>query len=335
MRIESSVTSISWIPKEAVEGMPRLPFDMGVAHYDDPPPERIDNLHELVEADAFREANELRAWIEVADDGRIVNHGHAGGGHIGVTRLNLGRKEISVQAVAMPTLQPDPELGDGWVRFIQTAGGRTGAPAPRRVRGRPFVQIASALAWTTLALTIRADGSSEREVVGASPFPRHWIYDDQGKLVQKSGLIDFRAWYRDAHARRSPWGGAESPALITAVETELERELSKLVVGGVEGKRRSRRLKQNQTLVEQGDEGDSIFLLFDGMLAVEVDGEPLAELGPGSIVGVRAVVEGTTRTSTLRALTPCRVIEVPGDQLDPHALAEVATGHRREETLSG
>ena len=40
MRIESSVTAISWIPSEAVEGLPKLPFTMGMAHYDDPPPGR-------------------------------------------------------------------------------------------------------------------------------------------------------------------------------------------------------------------------------------------------------------------------------------------------------
>jgi len=31
MRIEASVTSISWIPSEAVEGLPKLPFTFGVA----------------------------------------------------------------------------------------------------------------------------------------------------------------------------------------------------------------------------------------------------------------------------------------------------------------
>ena len=44
MRIESSVTSISWIPSEAVEGVTKVPFEMGVAHYDDPPPDHIDSL---------------------------------------------------------------------------------------------------------------------------------------------------------------------------------------------------------------------------------------------------------------------------------------------------
>ena len=33
MRIESAVTSLTWIPSEAVEGMPKLPFELGVARY--------------------------------------------------------------------------------------------------------------------------------------------------------------------------------------------------------------------------------------------------------------------------------------------------------------
>ena len=67
------------------------------------------------------------------------------------------------------------------------------------------------------------------------------------------------------------------------------------------------------------------------MLAVEVDGEPLAELGPGAILGERAVLEGGTRTSTLRAVTKCRVAVARGDQLDRAALEKVSEGHRRED----
>jgi hypothetical protein len=235
--------------------------------------------------------------------------------------LKLARREVSIPAVALPTLQPEPEVGDGWVKFVQTAGGRTGAPAPRRVRGKPFFQIASALAWTTLGLTIKADGSSEFEVVGASPFPRHWVYDHDGRLVQKSGLIDFKNWYREAFEPNTPWGGEDSEAVLSAVESELERELSAAIMGS---KPKPSRLKEGETLVEQGDPGDTLFLLFDGMLAVEVDGEQVAQVGPGSILGERAVIEGGTRTATLRAMTPCKVITVPGDQIDPDRLAEVA-----------
>ena len=83
MRVESSVTAISWIPSEAVEGLPKIPFTVRVAHYDDPPPDVIEDLDALREADAFREANELRGFIEVDDDGKITEYGHLGRGTSG------------------------------------------------------------------------------------------------------------------------------------------------------------------------------------------------------------------------------------------------------------
>ncbi len=59
MRIEGSVTAISWIPSEAIEGMPKLPFELGVGHYDEPPPDRLSHadLGRLRDEDRFREAN--------------------------------------------------------------------------------------------------------------------------------------------------------------------------------------------------------------------------------------------------------------------------------------
>jgi hypothetical protein len=328
MRIESSVTAISWIPSEAVEGLPKVPFTMGVVHYDDPPPDVIEDLDALREADAFREANELRAYIEV-EDGKITDYGHLGRGHIGVTRVKLGPREVSVPAVALSTIQGEPEAGDGWVRFTQTAGGRTGMPAPRRVRGKSFFQIKSAIAWTTLALTIKADGSSEHELIGASPFPRHWIYDKDGKLVQKSGMIDFEQWYRESYGENTPWGDEDSPAFITEVESALERELSRSIMreGGAQ---KPVRLETDATLVEQGDSGNELYLLLDGVLAAEVDGATVAEIGPGAILGERAIVEGGNRTATLRAVTPAKVVAVPADQIDPAALEELAGARRRE-----
>ena len=330
MRIESSVTAVSWIPSEAVEGLPKIPFTMGVAHYDDPPPDVIEDLDALREADAFREANELRAFVEV-EDGKITGYGHLGRGHLGVTRMKLGPRELSVAAVALPTIQGEPEVGDGWVRFTQTAGGRTGMPAPRRVRGKPFFQINSAIAWTTLALTIKADGSAEHELIGASPFPRHWIYDQEGKLVQKSGMIDFDEWYRESYGKNTPWGDEDSPAFVTEVESALERELSRSIMRDGAASKPSRG-DAGETLVEQGAPGDELYLLLDGVLAVQVDGETLAEVGPGSILGERAVVEGGVRTATLRAVTPAKVVAVPAAEIEPSALEELAGGRRREQS---
>src|SRR5437667_216642 len=141
MRIEKTVTAISWIPSEAIEGLPKVTFQ-------------------------------------------------------------LGPKDVIFAGVPFDTLRSEPEATDDAVRFVQTVGGRAGFPAPRRVRGKPFFRVNGATAWTTLALTIRADGSAEHELVGASPFPRHWVYDDAGRLVQKAGTIDFAEWYRGADGGR-------------------------------------------------------------------------------------------------------------------------------------
>jgi hypothetical protein len=326
VRIESSVTAISWIPSEAIEGMPKLPFELGVAHYDAPPPEQLaaGDLERLRDEDRYREANRLGAWIEVTD-GKIEGYGYAGEGFVGSTTFKLGPRALRVPGVAFEVLQADPEVTDDAVRFVQTVGGRAGFPAPRRVRGRPFMRIHSATAWTTLALTIRADGTSEHEVVGASTFPRHWIYDAEGRLVQKSGTVDFGTWYREAHGERTPWGDEDSPAFVTQAESALERQISRWLMQSVDVPDR-RRVAEGETLVEQGDTETDLYLLLDGVLAVEVDGEEVAEIGPGAVLGERSQLEGGRRTATLRARTPCRVAVVPGEMLDRASLEQLSEG---------
>ena len=39
---ESSVTSVSWIPSEAIRGITKLPFELKVGHYDSAPPDHVD-----------------------------------------------------------------------------------------------------------------------------------------------------------------------------------------------------------------------------------------------------------------------------------------------------
>ena len=174
-----------------------------------PPPDRLDegDLERLRGEDRFREANRLAAWIEV-EDGTIVGHGYDGTGLVGSTTLSLGVTDITIPGVAFEVLRNEPEALENGVRFVQTVGGRAGFPAPRRVVGRPFVRIQSATAWTTLALTIRTDGSSKHELLGASTFPRHWIYDGGRKPRRQvrndrlQGLVPGGAGRANAMGRR-------------------------------------------------------------------------------------------------------------------------------------
>ncbi|HEX9467810.1 MAG TPA: cyclic nucleotide-binding domain-containing protein [Acidimicrobiia bacterium] len=322
MRIESSVTSMSWIPSEAVTG-PFLKgtFDSGFTHYDDPPDDHIDDLEALRDAGAFRFANRLVGWAEI-EHGRIVDAGYSGGGLMGTTTVQLAKLRATFEPVALPDIRHEPEITDESVRFVQTTGGRTGLPAPRRVKHPPFVQFKAPTVWTTLALTIRADGTSSFELLGASAFPRHWVYDADANLAAKVGIADFKDWYRHAFGKHTPWGDQDSKALVTAVETALERQLS-LTIMQKGAKPEIRKLKKGKCLVEQGDQGNELFLLLDGVLAVTIDGELVAEVGPGVILGERAVLEGGIRTATLEAKTNVRVAVAAADKVDRDALVEL------------
>lgn len=144
-------------------------------------------------------------------------------------------------------------------------------------------------------------------MAGASPFPRHWVYGDDGALVAKSGLTDFAGWSKECFAEHSPWGDVNSPTLITMAETGLERPLSTTIMRGG-AKPRVRSLGPGEDLVVQGAPGSDLFLLLDGVLDLLVDGEPVAEVGPGAVSGERALLEGGTP-----------------------ALRELSASHRRQE----
>ncbi|HET9851967.1 MAG TPA: cyclic nucleotide-binding domain-containing protein [Candidatus Limnocylindrales bacterium] len=329
-RYESSVTAISWIPAEAIEGLSKIPFEMGVTHYDAPPPDRIGSgdLEELRKADRFREANELRAWIDV-EDGRIVGQGYLGGGKIGATTVRVGPAAIRFAAVHLPDIQKEPEVGPSSVRFVQTVGGRMGIPTPRPVKRRPFVQFWPSIAWSTLELTINADGTSSRGLAGASPFPRHWVYDEDGRLLEQSAVIDFRSWADHCFGDGTPWGSYDSERLTSATESALERELNATILrGGLKPKVRV--LDEGATLTTQGEAATDVYVVIDGQFDVQIDGASVAEIGPGAVVGERAALEGGLRTATLRATTRARVAAIPPDELNRDALEALQETRRTQ-----
>ncbi|NED94418.1 cyclic nucleotide-binding domain-containing protein [Phytoactinopolyspora alkaliphila] len=330
--MRATITSLSWIPSEAVTGMSKGAFELGVSHYDEPPPDSFEDLEELRAGDRFRFANVLAASGRV-EDGRIVRAVYQPHSTVvmGSTTVRVGRLGATFAAVPLPVLRGEPEFRpDGSVRLTQTCGGRTAVPIPRAVPHPPFLKMQAPWVWTTLGLTLRPDGTSETELIGASTFPRHWVYDASRTLAFKSGLTDYAGWAAHSFGARTPWGDEDSPALVTEAESASERVLSKLLMSGA-SRPRITSLRAGETLTRQGDAGDELYLLLDGVLAVDVDGDELAQLGPGAILGERAVLEHGLRTSTLTAVTPVRVAVAPGDTIDRARLAMLADSHRRED----
>jgi len=324
VRIASSVTAVTWLPFAALDALPNMPLGFAVAHYDEPPGELLGDIDRLRDADAFREANELKAWIEV-EGGGIVGHGRDGRGLHNVN-LALGPEQLTFPAIEFPVIRPDPEVGPGWVRFVQTVGGRIGLPAPRPLRGKPYFHIGSALAWTTVELVIRANGETEGRLVAASPFPRHAVYNSDGLLVAEQGLSDFDGWYRQSFGESTPWDTTDAPG---SLEEQLDEELTRVALGS--GARLARRrLQPMETLVEQGEPGEDMFLLLDGVLDVEIDGVTVAQVGSGALLGELAALGDGRRKATLRAVGACRVAVLPAEEVCGTKLAALALERREQ-----
>lgn len=327
-RVTTSFTSVSWIPSEAMDGLMRLPMDVGLGQYDSPPPDRIDDIGAFVSDGRCRFANRLTAWAEI-ENGAIVSSGSSGGGLVAATEVGVKALSFSIPAIPFPEIHATETEGDRSVTFVQTAGGRTGAPFPRRTGKSKRFRLSSPTAWTTLAVTIKADGTVSTEARGASAFPRHWFYDQDNALVTKSATIDFGDWTSGVHDQDTPWGNADRAVLATASESALERTLSTLIMQGGTSPALTD-IEPGEALMRQGDPADSMMLILDGMVEIEVDGTVVAESGPGSILGERAFLEGGLRTATVRAVSKVKAAACGPETFGAEALDELRSMHQRE-----
>lgn len=336
MRVTSRVTSVSWIPSESVQGLLKLSFTSTLAHYDDPPTDRLDGpdaLTELQQRGAFRWANVLSGWAEFDGETPVGwGYGQDAGIVPGSTTVRVGPLGATFAMYTLPSIRPEAEVRDGEVVLTQTVGGRAGVPLPRRVAGAPHVQWNAPIVWTTLRLSLRSDGTATGEMTGASTFPRHWVYGEDGALIGKSVRADPDTWLANAFGAHTPWGDENSPVMVAEAESAIERQLSTTIMRG--GRRPEvRNHPVGHVLTQQGEPGADLFLVLDGALEVTVDGDEVGQVGPGAVIGERAVLEGGLRTSTLTALTPVRVAVARAEDVDTEALRAVAERHRREDAL--
>ena len=86
-----------------------------------------------------------------------------------------------------------------------------------------------------------------------------------------------------------------------------------------------------ESLMRQGEGDDGIVLILDGVVAIDVDGERVAEAGPGAVLGERSALESGVRTATVTALTAAKAALVRSGEIREGARRELAAGHHREE----
>jgi CRP-like cAMP-binding protein len=72
-----------------------------------------------------------------------------------------------------------------------------------------------------------------------------------------------------------------------------------------------------QMLIERGTPGTGLYVVIEGQIAVETPDEGLVELGPGSVVGERALFsDDGLRQARVRALTNVVVVAVERAEVD-------------------
>ncbi len=94
---------------------------------------------------------------------------------------------------------------------------------------------------------------------------------------------------------------------------------------------RHRHLEPERTIIEQGDDGDSLFLVAEGALMVEMTLEDdttveVGRLGAGDFFGEMALLTGEPRGATVTTITPSQVLEITKEDFATiiHEFPEIA-----------
>jgi len=166
---------------------------------------------------------------------------------------------------------------------------------------------------------------------------RYWL-EDYARFLDVDSQIRERVWYRLGRENiqiaypvirqyRYDAGALTRPSRRSAIESaianvDLFALLSDESRGRVADGARERRYTAGETIVGEGDQGFSMFLVESGQLGVSVHGsagqsQRLAVLEPGAAFGEISLLTGQPRTATVRALTEANLLEIDKATLSP------------------
>ena len=83
-----------------------------------------------------------------------------------------------------------------------------------------------------------------------------------------------------------------------------------------------RTLQPGQTLFREGEASDSLYIVTLGVVEVMRHGRILARIRRGEVVGEMALLDGDTRSASVRAVEVSRVLQLPRSEIDDLVLAD-------------
>lgn len=120
----------------------------------------------------------------------------------------------------------------------------------------------------------------------------------------------------------------------------LFRTLDAARIAAVAGVLRARRAERGERLIRKGDQADSMYFIVSGDVEVDQEtGAPKGRLSAGEFFGEIALIADRTRTATITALSPCKLLLLHKDDFesfmnehpDLKAAVRVAAQRRLEE----
>ena len=127
------------------------------------------------------------------------------------------------------------------------------------------------------------------------------IYLEMGVALTLLILIVWWTW----PAKRAP--SAVDMNLVARVP--LFRSLGATRIAAVAGVLRARRAERGERLIRKGDQADSMYFIVSGEVEVDAEtGAPKGRLIKGDFFGEIALIADRTRTATITALAPCKLL---------------------------
>ena len=103
----------------------------------------------------------------------------------------------------------------------------------------------------------------------------------------------------------------EKLARLNRLEALDDRDLETVVRAG-----RHVHLPANWALIWEKTPADKAYLIVDGQVSVRKDGQEVARLGPGDVIGEMAIVNHKLRSASVVSLTPLEVIHYTSEALE-------------------
>ena len=97
---------------------------------------------------------------------------------------------------------------------------------------------------------------------------------------------------------------------VTFFDAFTPQEVARICAVGTQLK-----LPQGWSPIAEQTPADKAYIVLEGTVSVRRDGDEVAQLGPGDIVGEAAILGRTLRNASIVALTPLEVIHLTAEAL--------------------